>query len=53
MAAGLRFRPLAETVRSTLAWDRTRSQDTPLAAGLSMERERELLALYGAADSAH
>jgi 2'-hydroxyisoflavone reductase len=53
MAAGLTFRPLAETVRSTLAWDRTRSQETPLAAGLSTERERQLLALYGAADSAH
>ena len=53
IAAGLTFRPLAVTARLTLEWDRTRSLDEPLAAGLSMERERQLLALYGATDSAH
>jgi 2'-hydroxyisoflavone reductase len=53
VAAGLTFRPLADTARLTLEWDRTRSLDEPLAAGLSMERERQLLALYGATDSAH
>lgn len=39
LAAGLRFRPLAETIRDTLANART-TED----AGLSPERERELLA---------
>ena len=44
MRDGLRIRPLAETVRDTLAWDASR--DTPPAenVGLSPERERELLA---------
>jgi 2'-hydroxyisoflavone reductase len=43
VAAGLRFRPLEETVRDTLAWDRTRPQDAPMVAGLSAEKERQLL----------
>lgn len=42
-AAGLTFRPLAETVRDTLAWDRTRPPDAPRRAGLAPEREAELL----------
>ena len=42
VAAGLTFRPLAETVADTLAWDRDRGVDT-LKAGLSRDRERELL----------
>jgi 2'-hydroxyisoflavone reductase len=37
--AGLRFRPVAETVRDTRAW----AGDRPLEAGLDPERERELL----------
>jgi 2'-hydroxyisoflavone reductase len=41
--AGLTFRPIAETVRDTLAWDRSRPADVPLKAGLSREREAELL----------
>ena len=44
IAAGLTFRPLADTARDTLEWDRTRPHDAPLRAGLSRERERELLA---------
>jgi 2'-hydroxyisoflavone reductase len=40
VAAGLRFRPLAQTIRDTLA----RAEPTP-AAGLDPARERELLAL--------
>jgi nucleoside-diphosphate-sugar epimerase len=52
MAAGLTFRPIVDTVSDTLQWDRTRPCETPLAAGLSMERERRLLDLYGATDSA-
>jgi len=39
--AGLRFRPLEETVADTLAWDRTVPGDRPT---LSPEREREILA---------
>jgi 2'-hydroxyisoflavone reductase len=43
IAAGLRFRPLSETVRDTLEWDLTRPADTKRRAGLARERERELL----------
>jgi len=43
IAAGLTLRPLAETVRDTLAWDATRPADTARAAGLRPEREAELL----------
>jgi 2'-hydroxyisoflavone reductase len=48
VAAGLTFRPLADTVRETLAWDRTRPADEPLKVGLSLERERDLLEKYAA-----
>ena len=41
--AGLRCRAPAETVRDTLAWDRTREQTWPMRAGLDPERERTLL----------
>jgi 2'-hydroxyisoflavone reductase len=41
---GLAPRPLAETIRDTLAWTRTVAQ--PAEAGLSAERERELLAAW-------
>ena len=51
VAAGLRFRPLAETIASTLAWDRARDQNESLRAGLSRERERQLL--DDAAHSSH
>ena len=43
IAAGLAFRPLAETVGDTLAWDATRPADHPWRAGLEPEREAELL----------
>jgi 2'-hydroxyisoflavone reductase len=43
-AAGLRFRPLEETVRDTLAWARTRPAGHEWRAGLAAEREAELLA---------
>jgi 2'-hydroxyisoflavone reductase len=43
IADGLRFRPLAETIRDTLAWAATRSGDHALRAGLKPEREVELL----------
>jgi 2'-hydroxyisoflavone reductase len=42
-AAGLTFRPLADTVRDTLAWAVTRPSDYKWRAGLSAEREAELL----------
>jgi 2'-hydroxyisoflavone reductase len=42
VAAGLAFRPIAETVRDTAAWAETRGQQEP-KAGLAPERERELL----------
>lgn len=48
IAAGLRFRPLADTVRDTLDWTRTRPADQPLRAGLSPEREAALLAALSA-----
>jgi 2'-hydroxyisoflavone reductase len=47
-AAGLTFRPLEETVRDTLEWDRTRPTDAPRRAGLAPDREAELLAEWQA-----
>jgi 2'-hydroxyisoflavone reductase len=46
IVAGLRFRPLAQTVRDTLAWHTTRPADQPLRAGLAPEREAELLRVW-------
>ena len=40
---GLTYRPLEETVRDTLEWDRGRSADLKRAAGLDPEKERRLL----------
>ena len=49
IAAGLRFRPLEETVRDTLEWARTRPADHQWRAGLTAEREAQVLvALKGA-----
>ena len=45
-AAGLTYRPLAETVRDTLAWAAARPPDHAWRAGLSAQRERELLDLW-------
>ncbi len=42
VAAGLTFRPVAETVRDTQEWDAARG-DYEAQAGLAPERERELL----------
>ncbi len=45
IAAGLTFRPLADTIRDTLHWARTGRGDRPFArTGLKPEREQELLA---------
>jgi 2'-hydroxyisoflavone reductase len=40
---GLTFRPLTDTVRDTLEWDRSLPEDFPRPAGLPPEREAELL----------
>ncbi|HEX8172894.1 MAG TPA: NAD-dependent epimerase/dehydratase family protein [Thermoanaerobaculia bacterium] len=42
-AAGLRCRPLEETIEDTLRWNQ---RDRPLRTGLTAERERELLARW-------
>jgi 2'-hydroxyisoflavone reductase len=47
-AAGLRFRPLEETARDTLAWERaTPTSDLPASNALAPEREAVLLAEWG------
>ncbi len=49
--AGLRFRPISETVRGTLDWWATVPQerkDAPMKAGITAEREKELLAAWHA-----
>lgn len=51
MAHGLTFRPLSDTVRNTFEWDRARPQSEPMRAGISREREQQLLS--HAAHSAH
>jgi 2'-hydroxyisoflavone reductase len=49
--AGLELRPVAETVRDTLAWDRDRDAPSELQAGLTREREAEVLAAWHARTS--
>ena len=44
--AGLTFRPVDETISDTLAWLATRPVDHTWRAGLSAEREAELLQLW-------
>lgn len=46
VAHGLRFRPLLDTISDTLEWHATRPTDTHLRAGLTPEREAELLAAW-------
>lgn len=48
LAAGLRFRPLAETLADTLVWARVELAGRPLRAGLTAEREQALLLEAGA-----
>lgn len=43
--AGLTFRPLADTVRDTIAWANTRPAEYEWRAGLKPDREQELLNL--------
>jgi 2'-hydroxyisoflavone reductase len=49
LSAGLTFRPLAETIQSTLDWANSRPADHTWRAGLSKAREIELLKLAGQA----
>jgi len=44
LASGLTFRPIGETATDTLAWAKTRPAEHQWRAGLSEEREKELLA---------
>lgn len=48
VAAGLTFRPIAQTIADTLAWSRTRSPEHAWKAGIAAERERALLGAYRA-----
>ena len=48
LAAGLRFRPQAQTVADTLAWSRTLPPGREWKAGLSPAEEREILARWDA-----
>jgi len=50
LAAGLCFRPLAETVSDTLTWSETRPRDGRLRAGIERKREAEVLEAW---DSRH
>jgi 2'-hydroxyisoflavone reductase len=43
VAEGLTFRPVADTIRDTLAWDSLHGRSD---VGLSADRERELLAAW-------
>jgi 2'-hydroxyisoflavone reductase len=46
LAAGAKFRPIAETIRDTAAWVREGRGDGPWQAGMTAEREAELLAKW-------
>jgi 2'-hydroxyisoflavone reductase len=46
IAAGLTFRSVEDTVRATLEWDATRRSDHEWRAGLTRERETELLKVW-------
>jgi len=48
LAAGLRYRPLADTIRDTLLWDQSRPPDRERRAGISPTQERNLLAAWHA-----
>lgn len=49
VAAGLESRPIEAVVADLAAWDRARRQE-PLRAGMSREREAELLRTFRAED---
>ncbi len=47
VSAGLTFRPIADTVRDTLAWEATRPQDYQWRVGMKREKEEALLKRWG------
>jgi len=47
LVAGLRCRPLHDTVRDTLAWAKSKAPPRAMRAGLPEDRERNLLATLG------
>jgi 2'-hydroxyisoflavone reductase len=51
IAAGLRFRPLAETIRDTLSWAATRPAGHTWKAGITREREQALLESWASSSS--
>lgn len=53
IGAGLTFRPLEETVRDTLTWAITRPTDHAWRAGLTADREQDLLAALKGESDAH
>ncbi|GHO49480.1 NAD-dependent epimerase/dehydratase family protein [Ktedonospora formicarum] len=53
IAAGLRFRPLKETIQDTLTWDMRRPSDYVLRAGLAPDHELELLRQWTLARDEH
>lgn len=53
IAAGLVCRPLAATIADTLAWHKTRPEPVTWRAGLTPEREAELLAEYRIRDTGY
>lgn len=44
LSEGLSLRPLAKTMQDTLTWDKTRPRSLQRKAGISREREQQLLA---------
>lgn len=46
LAAGATFRPIAETIRDTADWVRNERGDRPWRAGMTADRERDLLAKW-------
>ena len=50
-SAGLRLRPLRQTLQDTLAWEEAAGVARPRGAGLTPEEERELLARLAEADT--
>jgi len=45
VGAGLKFRPLEDTIRDTIAWAEQRPEDHEWRAGLNPDKEKVLLAL--------
>jgi 2'-hydroxyisoflavone reductase len=52
ISAGLTFRPIEDTLRDTLAWDRSRPEPIERRAGMKPEREQELLEKWRAHERA-